>query len=212
MSHDQLPRLARRWASCRWILASASAAVRSLDAAVEVALGAAQVLLGAPAHRHVGAERQARHRQADHEGEQQQEGFVDADLAERSGMLDRRPDRKAGEDHADGGGVARAAPQRRPDQRQDRQEAERARIFRARQQRAEGDKADGDGAAEHRDDARAARGGRRRANRCCAHSTITGVTTSAPAVSPSHQVIQIGPKFAQAQSRPGTASPRRWWR
>ena len=31
-----------------------------------------------------------------------------------------------------------------------------------------------------------------------AHSTITGVTTSAPATSPSHQVTQIGLKLAQA--------------
>ena len=38
-----------------------------------------------------------------------------------------------------------------------------------------------------------------------AHSTITGVTTSAPATSPSHQVTQIGPKFAQA-AKPATLS------
>ena len=122
--------------------------MRSLHAAVELGLGAAQVFLAAAAHRDVGAEREARHRQADHESEQHQERFVQAHMAERPGMLDRGPDGEAGEDHADGRGVARAAPQRRPHQRQDRQEAERARIFRARQQRAEGDQADRDGASD----------------------------------------------------------------
>ena len=120
--------------------------------------------------------------------------------AERPGMLDRRPDGKAGQDHADGGGVARAAPQRRPHQRQDRQEAERAGIFRARQQRAEGDA--GRRRRPTASTATTAAGfaaRRSRASRCCAHSTITGVTTSAPAASPSHQVTQIGAKFAQSR-------------
>ena len=38
-----------------------------------------------------------------------------------------------------------------------------------------------------------------------AHSTIAGVTTSAPAASPSHQVTQIGSKFSQA-AKPATHS------
>ena len=41
----------------------------------------------------------------------------------------------------------------------------------------------------------------------CAHSTITGVTTSAPAASPSHHVIQIGVNFVQA-AKPATLSVR----
>ena len=43
-----------------------------LDARVEFGLRTAQLLLGAPPHRHIGAERQAWHRYADHEGQQQQ--------------------------------------------------------------------------------------------------------------------------------------------
>ena len=84
----------------RWILASASAAVRSRTRRSSSAWVRRRFSSLAPAHRHVGGERQARHRQADHEGEQQQEGFVDADLPERAGMLERRPDGKAGEDQA----------------------------------------------------------------------------------------------------------------
>ena len=44
-----------------------------LDTLIEIDLGAPQLVLDPSAHRHVGAERQARHRDADHEGEQQQE-------------------------------------------------------------------------------------------------------------------------------------------
>ncbi len=36
-----------------------------------------------------------------------------------------------------------------------------------------------------------------------AHNTITGVTTTAPAASPSHQVTHIGMKFAQS-AKPAT--------
>ena len=149
-SHDQLPRLARRWASIRWILASASSAVRSLTrwsssawvrrrlssvrrriatSALSARLGTETLIMKVSSSR--------------------KDSFK-PDLPERPGMLDRGPDRKAGQDQTDGRGIARAAPQRRPDQRQDRQEAERAGIFGARQQRAEGDQAHRNGAGEHR--------------------------------------------------------------
>ena len=42
-------------------------------------------------------------------------------------------------------------------------------------------------------------------HRDCAHSTITGVTTSAPATSPSHQVTQIGLNLFQS-AKPATLS------
>ncbi len=52
----------------------------------------------------------------------------------------------------------------------------------------------------------AANSSRRKAPRqFCAHSTIAGVTTSAPAASPSHQVTQIGEKFCHA-AKPATLS------
>ena len=149
-SHDQLPRLASRCASIRWILASASAAVRSLTrwsrsawvrrrlssvrrriatSALSARLGTETLIMK------VSSSRKDSLRPISPNG---------------PACSIVRPDRKAGQDQADRRGVARPAPQRRPDQRQDRQEAERAGIFGARQQRAEGDQAHRDGAAEHR--------------------------------------------------------------
>ena len=57
----------------------------------------AQLVLGAPAHGHVGAQREARHRHPDHERQQQQERFVERVAVERPAAGERAPDRKAGQ-------------------------------------------------------------------------------------------------------------------
>lgn len=155
-----------------------------LHAPIEFALGAAQLLLGAPAHGQVNGKDQTRHLQADHEGEQQQEGFIDAQMGEGTDMIEHRPDDETGKDHADTGGVARAAPERRLDQRQDGEEAERARILAAPQERAEGARP----ARCRRAPGQVgpARVGAKLCQSLFAHNTIAGVSTSAPVRSPSH--------------------------
>ena len=175
-------------------------------AVIEFGLGAAQAFLGCLPHRHVGAERQARHRHADHEGEQQQEGFVEADIAERPGMFDRRPDRKAGR-----GSRPTVAVSRGPRRNAAHTSGRIARkpsglVYSARG--SSGLKAIRPTAtrrAQHRRDAAGIAAVEVAPVAMRAHSTMTGVTTSAPAASPSHQVTQIGLNFAQA-AKPATLS------
>ncbi len=118
------------------------------DPIIKLGVNATKIILAAPAHRNIRAQRQARHRHAEHEGEKQQEGLVQTDLSERTQLCDGGPDRKNCEQQANGCRVPRPAPQRRQHKRQDREESERARIFRAWQQRTESDQADGHGAAK----------------------------------------------------------------
>ena len=108
-------------------------------------MGVAQVRLGAPAHRNVGAEHQTRRRGADDEGKQQQKRIVERRGRERPAVHQRAPDREAGQDQRGRRGVTLAPQQRCEDQRQDGEKAERTAHDGLLDQRTERDHAHRDG-------------------------------------------------------------------
>ncbi len=102
-------------------------------ALVKLGLDTPKIFLAAATHLDIGAQRQARHRHAEHEGEQEKERFIEAHLRKWAHLGDCRPYGKNSENDRDRRGIARPAAQCCPDQRQNHKKSKRARILGARQ-------------------------------------------------------------------------------